>query len=293
MYIYSKILLFTSSTCLSRENVFRDARGPYCFMPCYNKPFRVESTMAAREDIIICAHRGAPTETPENTMASFRHAQESGAKMIEMDLRRTADGRGVVIHDKTVNRTTNATGRVDSFSEDRIRELDAGAWFASRFAGQRIPLLDEVLEWASGAGAVLNVELKDPEIMEFAVRRIQAHDLLERVMLSSWHIPALAEARKLEPGVRIAPILFTGRKLRAVARELKPNAAMIWSGPALTPKTVSAAVALGVPVLAWLVNTRKLLDRVLARGVEGVITDEVGLVTAAMNNSARKKDKST
>jgi len=246
--------------------------------------------MAEVEKLLVCGHRGAPTEAPENTMSSFRRALAAGAGMIELDLRRTADGRGVVIHDRRVNRTTDGEGRVDSFTEDNIRELDAGSWFGGRYKGEKIPLLDEVLDWAAGAGAVLNIEIKDPEITEFAVKRVQAHNMLERSMLTSWNVPALARARELDPETRVAPIMITPYRLKAVAGSLRPNAVVLWSGPTLTSRTCALASSLSIPVIAWVVNTKALVDRVTSRGAKGVITDEAALI-AKDCSEARRKDK--
>ena len=94
----------------------------------------------------IIAHRGDKTHAPENTMAAFKMAAENGADAIEFDVKLTADGRVIVLHDQTVNRTTNGTGRISQLPFAAVRELDAGAWFSEKFRGERIPTLDEVFE---------------------------------------------------------------------------------------------------------------------------------------------------
>ncbi len=231
--------------------------------------------------IEIFGHRGAPTEAPENTMSSFQRAFEAGAGAVELDLRRTLDGRVVVFHDKKLDRTTNGRGRVDSLSEDELLELDAGAWFGPKFAGEKIPVLDEVLKWAAETGVRLDLELKDDEIEEFVVRRIKAHEIEDSVVLSSWSVKNLLAARGYDPKVRIAPILVAGLHLRKHVEEIKPEFVLLWSGPALTAGIVEKAEKLGVPVVAWLVNSEPLFKKVKGRGVAGVITDETALICGA------------
>ena len=96
---------------------------------------------------LLCGHRGARAHAPENTMAGFALAAEMGADLIELDVRLTRDGALAVIHDATVNRTTNGTGRVADLTWDEVQALDAGIRFSAAFAGQRVPSLGEVLAW--------------------------------------------------------------------------------------------------------------------------------------------------
>lgn len=231
--------------------------------------------------IAIFGHRGAPTEAPENTMASFRRAAAAGAAGVELDLRRTREGRVVVFHDRKLDRTTDGSGRVDSFSEDELLELDAGSWFGARFAGERIPTLDDALQWAAAENIRLDLELKDTEIEEFVVRRVRAFEMQDNVLLSSWNVKSLLEARELDPAIRIAPILVAGFRLKKIVDGIKPACVLLWSGPALTQGIVAGAKKLGVPVIAWLVNSPPLLGRVRSRGAAGIITDEAALICQA------------
>ena len=112
--------------------------------------------------IAIAAHRGAKGYAPENTMAAFRRAAELGADSVELDVHLTADDRIVVIHDDVLDRTTNGTGYVRDHTWEGIRALDAGSWFAPDFAGERVPLLAEVLTWARDAAMPLSIEIKRP-----------------------------------------------------------------------------------------------------------------------------------
>ncbi|NGP45263.1 glycerophosphodiester phosphodiesterase [Bacillaceae bacterium SIJ1] len=120
--------------------------------------------------MILAAHRGWKSEYPENTILSFKKAIALGADMLEFDLRRTKDGVVVVVHDKTVDRTTDGSGSVDQFTLNELKQLDAGGWFAKEYEGLKIPSLEEVCEFLKQYPNVLfNVEIKpDPSAKETA-----------------------------------------------------------------------------------------------------------------------------
>src|SRR5215831_7802802 len=110
--------------------------------------------------MLVIAHRGASGHAPENTMAAFRKAVALGATFIETDLQLSRDARFVAIHDDTVNRTTNGHGRVQELSLTDLRKLDAGSWFGSEFTGERIPTLEEILEYSKKHDVVFYLEMK-------------------------------------------------------------------------------------------------------------------------------------
>ena len=110
-----------------------------------------ESLMALKERLgrpLIMGHRGAMGHAPENTMASFRKAVELGVEAIELDVHLSSDGKLVVIHDETLDRTTDGQGPVVAKTLTELKALDAGSWYKPEFAGERIPTLEEVLDWA-------------------------------------------------------------------------------------------------------------------------------------------------
>src|SRR5246127_3703268 len=110
--------------------------------------------------MLVIAHRGASGNAPENTMAAFKKAVALGANFIETDLQLSRDARLVAIHDATVNRTTNGQGAVHDLTLAELRRLDAGSWFGSEFAGERIPTIEEILDFAKKHDMVFYLELK-------------------------------------------------------------------------------------------------------------------------------------
>lgn len=116
----------------------------------------------SKNNIYVAAHRGWSQKYPENTMLAYRKASELGVDQIEIDVRVTADDKLVIIHDATVDRTTNGSGRVDSMTLAQLRALDAGSWKGEEFAGERIPTLDEFIEFAvSLPEMTFDIELKE------------------------------------------------------------------------------------------------------------------------------------
>ena len=138
----------------------------------------------------VIAHRGDKMDAPENTMAAFYMAAEKGADAIEFDVQLTADGHVVVIHDQTVDRTTNGTGRVSRIQLAALRELDAGTWFSEKFRGERIPTLDEVFETFSKK-VYMDIELKNfstpwDNLVSKVVYLVRDHGVQDRTLLSSF-----------------------------------------------------------------------------------------------------------
>ncbi|MBI3894013.1 MAG: glycerophosphodiester phosphodiesterase, partial [Candidatus Wallbacteria bacterium] len=146
----------------------------------------------------VIAHRGYSAVYPENTMRSFREAIAAGADAIEMDVQTTADGRLVVLHDDVLDRTSDGKGPVGALTLEQVKRLDAGRWKGARFAGERIPTLDEVLELSRGTGVGLVVEAKtpyalDPRLAGRIVELLDRAGVTSRTILQSFDHRPLAE----------------------------------------------------------------------------------------------------
>lgn len=150
----------------------------------------------------IFAHRGSAGTHPENTMAAYMEAERVGADGLEIDVQYTKDNKLAVIHDDTVNRTTNGKGRVRDYTLAELKNLDAGSWFSSEFHGARILSLEEVLEWIQGNELLLNIELKYValdyvEFEEKVIQAIEDYGVVDRVIISSFNHEALKKVNEL------------------------------------------------------------------------------------------------
>ena len=213
--------------------------------------------------MIIFGHRGAPghPRRGENTRASFRKALEYGANGLEFDVRRCGDGQLVIIHDDTINRTTNGRGRVSRLSYEELRNFDAGL-------GEPIPLLSDVLDEFAGQ-CLLNIELKDAGIA-CDVKKL----LLERRIGSNVIVSAFEwqELPSLRPEVPIAVLSSKRRNLIPRARELGATA-IHPHRHIVSPALIAAAHEADLRVYAWTVNDPAEMARFRELGVDGIFTD--------------------
>ena len=150
----------------------------------------------------ICAHRGAMEVKPENTLAAFREAVRLGAQMIEFDVRLTKDGHLVILHDPTVDRTTNGTGAVNDLTFAQVRQLDAGSWKSSEFKGERIPTLEETLD-VMPLNIWLNVHLKGGRKLGEKVAQVIVGKKRTHQAFLACGVEAARAAKKVSPEILI------------------------------------------------------------------------------------------
>ncbi len=231
---------------------------------------------------LILGHRGASAYAPENTLAAFRRALELGADGFELDVTLSADGVPVVIHDDTVDRTTDGSGLVAGLALAQLQQLEAGfhARFGAEFTGERIPTLAEVFA-ELGPRALVNVELKrDPspgrELAGKVVELIHAHSLERRVLLSSFYYDNLQRARQADPTLPVGLLYDPSEPGRILQAWLKPGVRPEAHHPhyrlvgALTLRWYRRR---GYRVNVWTVNAEADLRRLMRLGVDGLITD--------------------
>jgi glycerophosphoryl diester phosphodiesterase len=235
----------------------------------------------------IIAHRGASGSAPENTMAAFRLAAELGADAFELDVRLTADGVPVLLHDRMLDRTTDRTGRLRALTLEQLAEVDAGAWFTRdrgrtypfRGADVRIPKLRQVLQAFPEMPCM--VEVKEPEAQE-AVRRVLLEErAADRCVIASEHYDALrvfrvppfaTAAARAEIGALYRAVLF--RRVPASVPYRCLSVPVRHRGlPVPTPAFVAAARRLGCPMHVWTVNRTATARLLWSRGVAGVVTN--------------------
>ena len=224
--------------------------------------------------LLVIAHRGASGTCPENTLAAFRRAAALGAHMVELDVQLTRDGEVVVMHDWTLERTTDGSGAVAERSRAEIDRLDAGAWFGPAFRGERVPGLADVLV---AIALPINVELKpvgDDGLEARALAVVEAAGASERVVFSSFSPLALERLRARSGTARIAILweqpsfvdaIQLAKRVAATALHVRKDV--------VSREEVARALAVGLPIRAWTVNAPAESARLTGLGVDGLFTD--------------------
>ena len=228
---------------------------------------------------LVIAHRGASMFAPENTIAAFELAVEMGADAIELDTMLTADGTPIVIHDQSLERTTNGNGNVASKMVAEIKLLDAGSKFDARFAGEQIPTLEEVFS-AVGNKVLINVELKNyaspfDHLPETVVALVVKKGLSDRVLLSSFNPIALMKAKRASGKIRRAAIIGGGPIIvRGVIEAFTNYYALHPAASLVNQGMIDKHHAAGNKINVWTVNEESEMKKFLSMGVDGLITDQ-------------------
>jgi glycerophosphoryl diester phosphodiesterase len=227
-----------------------------------------------------CAHRGARKVAPENTLAAFARAIDLGAEATELDAQLTADGALVVCHNFAVDATSNGHGRVADMTLAGLKALDFGGWFAPEFAGERIPMLDEVFDLA-GDRLLANVELKtvradgDADLARAAAALFARRNLYDRAMASSFNPFVLMRVHALDPRIELGLIGARRYPLR-VASWLRPFVRVQALHPDHTlvdARYMAWAHARGYRVNVWTVNEEVDMRRMRDLGVDMIMSD--------------------
>lgn len=259
-------------------------------------PHPILATLPADRPAVV-AHRGGALLRPENTLSAFRHGVELGADMLEMDLRTTRDGVPVILHDPTVDRTTDGSGSVLDMDLSEVRRLDAAYhWsppgrsdaFPYRGTGARIPTLEEVLEAFPEVPMTLEIKQSEPSMVEPVGALIRRHQRQGRTLVASFDVDVLRAFRRRFPEVATSAARQEGLVLAALHHlRLDP----LYRPPfhvlqvpertgdvqVVTPRYVRRARKKNVPVQVWTVNDVDDMRRLVGMGVQGLITDRPDL----------------
>ena len=258
--------------------------------------------MAAKP--LVLGHRGAPDVAPENTLAAFRAGLDVGVDGFELDVQLSSDGKLVVIHDERVDRTTNGKGWVKDMSLAELKALDAGSWFgsgtgagggtgagagagvgggvgagsAARFRGETIPTLEEVLDLVTVNCKLINIEIKSglvlyPGIEEKTIAVLKEFGIVGKTVLSSFNHFSLRAAKAVDSSVRTGVLYMEGLVDPWVYARQVPADAIHPAFYAVVPEIVAGAHAAGLAVHTWTVDKPDDMRRMIAWGVDAVITN--------------------
>ena len=222
----------------------------------------------------VCAHRGVNDTHPENTLAAFREAIRLGAHMIEFDVDITSDGHPVLMHDATVDRTTDGVGLVTELTFDSIRQLDAGIWKDPRFAGEQIPTLDEALDMMP-QNIWLNIHVKGGcNAGEVAARAVLKHKRMHQAFLAAC-TEATAGARSVVPDILICNMQNQGCDTPYVDQTLAMGAQFLQFYGGMPPVTdIERLKNAGVHINYFYSNDSEEFKALVKQGVDFVLTDK-------------------
>ncbi|HEV8191961.1 MAG TPA: glycerophosphodiester phosphodiesterase family protein [Ktedonobacterales bacterium] len=235
----------------------------------------------ATRRVLCYAHRGARGHAPENTLLAFDMAFDLGAEAIECDVQRTSDSQLVILHDGTVNRTTDGKGLVAAQTQAKVRSLNAGRRWG---LVQQVPTLDETLQLVRRRAGAINLEIKaegEAEALGTAqsvapVLQALESPLRERLLVSSFELPAMRLLKQRLPWLRVAA-LYGGREWKQrdmIAVALEMGAEAIHPGVGLTTaELIRDAHAAGLQVNVWTANSLGTINRLLMWNVDGLFSD--------------------
>ncbi len=225
--------------------------------------------------IAVIGHRGARLLEPENTLRSFRQALDLGVDYAECDVHLTCDGHVVLMHDHTVDRTTNGTGRVNDLTLVQVRALDAGK-------GERVPTLVELLDLAQGR-LPLHVELKDPTAVDRTLQLLADHGMEDEVFVTSGDTSLLLRLRTQNPTIRVEHI-FGNPPADAVERAVSVGSLRTSCHfTKLTRAFVEGCHEAGIEVIGWPPNTREEQVQTIECGVDLICSDRPDILIATLS----------
>ncbi len=214
----------------------------------------------------IISHRGARAEEPENTLRALKRAFVCGADAVEIDTRLSKDCKIVVIHDDTLERTTNGFGKVNEKTLEQLRTFDAGK-------GEKIPKLSEVLLLAENLGIELVIELKEENMEEIVVHEIVEAGMEKSVIISSFFHPSLLRIKKLAPEIKTG-VIISCLPIFPVKLAIDAKADVIFPRyPRLNREFVEEASEKEIEIYPWTINSVEDLEKALELGIKGVVTD--------------------
>jgi len=233
------------------------------------------SSVANGQKTVVIAHRGGSSMAPENTIAAFKTADSINADYYELDVQISLDDSLMIMHDASVDRTTNGTGNIASMTYAQLRQLDAGSWFGAAFTGEKIPTLREALLVAKiskgSIGVVIELKSGETRLAVKTVALIQSMGLQSKVIVSSFNQWQIEQVKSIDPTIVVQ------RFASATNTEIDQVAAIggewIGSGGSFTQSVLDYAHSKGIKFNAWTINSASQMNSLIALGVDGITTD--------------------
>ncbi|WP_286149043.1 glycerophosphodiester phosphodiesterase family protein [Paenibacillus sp. FSL R5-0490] len=223
------------------------------------------------------AHRGASALAPENTLASFEKAIEMGFDYIELDVRLSKDKQLVVIHDANVLRTTDGEGLIEELTVKDLKKLDAGSWFSPAYAGEKIPLLTEVLKQASGKIGII-IEMKSPEnqpgMTEILADVLNSYKSDSQIKVQSFHINEMKKFHKLAPEIPAGLLLSKHLDLFHLASYRDFASFLSVHHLLLSKSFINQTELFGYEIYSWTISKQYQFADMQRLGVHGIISDD-------------------
>jgi len=237
------------------------------------------AAVVSSQRVLVIAHRGDSKVAPENTIPAFRSAVSAGCDLVELDYVHSADGIPVVLHDNTLDRTTNAVvkwgmrkNRVAHKTLAELRQLDAGTWFGTQFSGVGIPTLEESLN-AIQAGSMTLIERKAGDAAT-CVELLKAKDLVEQVVVQSFDWRYVKACHDLAPNLVLAAL--GGRQLteKKLDQIVATGARIVaWHTASMSADAIDAIHRRGLRAWVWTVDDLRRADQLVEHGIDGIISN--------------------
>ncbi len=227
---------------------------------------------ATAQRVKVIAHRGGASLAPENTLAAFKKAIDLGVDYLEFDVWNTFDDSLVVIHDNTINRTTNGTGTVTAMYYFQIIRWDAGSWFSPQFTGEHIPSLRQVLTLMKEKNAKACIEIKNTNITSNVVKLVEEMGLVDQVYFCCFYIDALIEVKKINP--QASTLLYVDPVSIALIDTVKSiGGAVISSGNGNIQAAIDYAHQKGIQFWPWTIDDSLSMRGFIDKKVDAIITN--------------------
>lgn len=242
-----------------------------------------------REQVLISAHRGSSLLAPENTHAAIERAIVDGADFVELDVRETADGVLVLLHDRDLLRVAGDRRNIWEVDFEELRTMDVGAWFSPEFKGQTVPTLDEAIAQLRGR-AQLYLEIKtsphSPNLVRNTLQALQDQHFVEHTIIAALSPQVLLEAQRLAPGIRTSLLVHSA--IGTV--EGQPFDALALRDALVTPSRLNRVRRQGHELHVWTVNDRRAMARFIDMGVDNIITDSPEILAELLAERAALSD---